>query len=295
MSNYDILYPKNERQGFDGGKNNKFEKHLIADNESPDALNVIFTNRSVETRLGTSKFNTASVGSFAGHGFYTKHDRSGSEKLTAWWNGTLYVASGTTFATVPSAQSIFTAGVRVGAAEQENYIFYGNGNNPGYKFDGTDFTRHGIPAPTQTATASSFATGSVTGDYVYRYTNVNTALVESDGGPVSVTFTAASATVRIAAIATAPASHGVASRRVYRTKNNSFATYFRVATLSDNTTTFVTDNLLDNQLGAELPRDAGEPPQYSFIINHQGRLFCNDTANPSFVWYSKSTSLYDRT
>lgn len=286
MSNFDILYPKNERQGFDGGKNSKFEKHLILDNETPDALNVIFTNGAVETRLGTSKFNTASVGTYAGHGFYTRHDRAGAETMCAWWNGTLYVNSGTTFASVASATSIFTAGIRVGSAEQENYIFFGNGSNPAYKYNGA-FTRHGIPAPTQTATVASFASGLVTGVYLYRYTNVNSALVESDGGPIAATFTAASATVRISAIATAPASHGVNARRVYRTKNNSFATFFRVAEISDNTTTFVTDNLLDSALGAEMPRDAGEPPQYNFIIHHQGRLFCNDTANPSFVWYSE--------
>ena len=284
MSDHDILYPAKQRQGFDGGKNNKYEKHLIQDNESPDALNVVFNNGAVETRLGTSKFNTASVGSFIGDGLYTRTDRTGSQSMCAWWNGTLYVNSGTSFFTVPSAQSIFTAGIRVGSAEQENYIFFGNGTTP-YKYNG-DFTRHGIPAPTQTATVASNATGSVTGDYLYRYTNVNSALVESDGGPVSVTFTAASATVLISAIATAPASHGVIARRVYRTKNNSFATYFRVATINNNTATSVTDNVIDTALGADMPLDAGEPPNYSVIIHHQGRLFCNDTANPNLVWYS---------
>jgi hypothetical protein len=282
---HDIIYPAKQRQNFDGGKNSKYEKHLILDNESPDALNVVFTNGAVETRPGVTKFNTASVGSFAGDGLYTRHDRTGVESMCAFWNGSLYVASGTTFNTIPSAQSVFTAGVRVGAAEQENYIFFGNGNVTPYKYNGA-FTRHGVPAPTQTATAASFATGFVTGLYLYRYTNVNSALVESDGGPISVTFTAASATVQVSGIATAPASHGVNARRLYRTKNNSFATYFRVGEIANNTATTTTDNLIDGQLGAEMPRDAGEPPNYSIIINHQGRLFCNDTANPSFIWYS---------
>lgn len=285
MRNHDIIYPAKERQGFDGGKNSKYEKHLILDNESPDALNVVFTNGAVETRPGVSIFNTLSVGSFTGDGLYTRHDRSGVESMCAFWNGDLYVASGTTFNTIPSAQSVFTAGIRVGAAEQENYIFFGNGNVTPYKYNG-DFTRHGIPAPTQAVTPTSNATGSLTGEYVWRYTNVNSALVESDGGPVSVTFTAASATMLISGIATAPASHGVIARRLYRTKNASHATYFRVTTINDNTSTTTTDSVIDQLLGAEMPRDAGEPPNYSIIINHQGRLFCNDSANPSFVWYS---------
>lgn len=285
----EILYPKNKRQGFDGGKNSKFDKHILADNESPDCANVIFENGDVATRLGTAKFNSTSVGTFAGHGLYTRNDRSGSQTMIAWFNGTAYYNSGTTFVTIPSAQSIFTAGVRVGAAEQENYIYFGNGTTP-YKYNG-DFTRHGVPAPTTTATVVSAAAGTITGGYNYVVTYVNSALVEGDISPISSTFTAASATLGVSAIPTAPVSFGVIRRNVYRNKLSG-TTYFRVTQIADNSTTSITDNKTDAELGVEAPSDNGEPPNYSTIIYHQGRLFCNDTADPSAVWYSELNNPY---
>ena len=41
---YDIVYPPQGRVTFEGGLNNKFPRALIADNESPDTFNVVFTN-----------------------------------------------------------------------------------------------------------------------------------------------------------------------------------------------------------------------------------------------------------
>lgn len=290
MPNFDVLYPKNERQVFDGGKNNKYDKYLIADNESPDALNVVLGNGSAETRLGYGKFNSTSVGSFPGDGLYTRHVNDGSQTMCAWFNGSLYVGGVNTFVTVASAQSIFTAGVRVCAAEYENYIFFNNGNNSPYKYN-SFFTRHGIPAPTQTATVSSFASGTLSGAYQYAYTNVNTNLVESDLSPIPTTLSVTSGQVQVSAIATAPASHGVNARYLYRTVASG-TTFFRLTQLSDNTTTSFVDTIADSALGAQAPTDQGEPPRYSTIITHQNRLFCNDTAEQNLVWYSELDNPY---
>lgn len=291
-SEFDILYPKNERQNFGGGKNNKFEKHLILDNESPDTLNCIFGDGSAETRLGTLRFNSTAVGSFAGHGLYTRHDRTGSQTMCAWFNGSLYVSGANTFVTIPSAQSIFTAGVRVGASEYENYIFFGNGSGEAYKYgSGGHFTRHGVPAPTVTMTVASGGTGVLSGPYRWLLTNVNSNLVESDVGPVTVTFVASANQVAITSIPTAPASHGVNARRLYRTTNSS-TTYFRVVEIADNVTSSYVDNISDANLGAEAPSDQGGPPKYSWIITHQNRLFCDDTENPSLIWYSELGNPY---
>lgn len=289
MADFDILVPARTRTTFDGGKNNKFEKHLILDNESPDCLNVVFENGAVETRPGMSKFNTQAVGTFVGDGLYTRTSRAGVESLCGWWNGSLYVASGTTFNTIASAQSIFTAGVRVAAAEYENYLFFGNGTTP-YKYAAGDFTRHEVLAPTQTMSVASTAVGVLSGEYLYKLTNVNSALVESDVGPVTVTFNAATAQLTISSIPTAPASHGIIARRLYRTKASSFATYFRVTTINDNTTTSVVDNTADGSLGVAAPTDQGGPPNYSVILAHQNRLWCNDASEPNLVWYSNIDS-----
>jgi hypothetical protein len=288
---FDILYPANARQGFDGGLNSKFDARLILDNESCDCLNVVFENGAVETRLGTRRANSSAVGSFIGDGLYTRHDSANQvQTMIAWFGGTAYTYGANTFVTIPSAQSIYTAGVRIGSSEYENYIYFNNGNNIGYKYN-SFFTRHGIYPPPTTLTAASGGTGVLSGQYLYKVTWVNSNLVESDVSSVSVTFVASANQIALTSIPTGAASYGVARRRIYRTVVSG-TTFFRLTELTDNTTTTYTDNTADGSLGAIAPTDQGVPPQYSTIITHQNRLFCNDTQNPSLVWYSELGNPY---
>lgn len=265
-----LVYPSNGRVSFDGGLNNKFERSIIAENESPDCLNVRFQDGGVETRQGSTQVASVSVGTSPG-GLYTRHDRTGAETMVAWANGSLKTWDGSTFATVPSAQSIYTIGKRVTAAEQENYMFFGNGDGIPYKWNGAEFTRHGIYAPASAPSIVSNATGALTGDYRYLVTTLNSNLAESDTGPSSTTLTLASATVRVT-LPTFAASYGVSARRVYRTEDGG-ATFKRLATISDNTTTFYDDDADDSALGTNAPTENGIPPNYSFVHFHQNRLF----------------------
>lgn len=290
MPAYDAQFPKNDRQAFDGGKNNKFEKYLIANNESPDILNCISDNRSCETRLGSAKFNNTAVGSFPGDGLYTRHTNGNAESMCAWFNGTLYTAGTNTFVTVPSAQSIFTGGVRVCSAEYENYIFFNNGNNIPYKYN-SHFTRHGVYPATTTATVASSAVGSLTGAYIYAYTNVNSNLVESDLSPLAATLTVSLAKVTVSNIATQAQSFGVEQRYIYRSKTSA-TTLFRVGILSNNTATTFLDAVADTALGSQAPLDNGVPPHYSWIIAHKNRIWCNDTTEPGTLWYSNLDDPY---
>lgn len=283
------VYPAGGHIVFDGGKNSKFERALIPDNESPDCANVIFDAGSVETRQGYSKLNTASVGSFACDGLYTRHDSDGSETMCAFYGGHFFTVNGTSMVTVPSAQSVFTAGVRMAACEQEDYLFMGNGGQIPYKWNGAEFTRHGVYPPTTTSTVASQGTGVLTGDFTYKVTTVNSNLVESDVGPVTATFTAASATLRVSSIPTFAASYGVNARRLYR---SDAGTWKRVTTISDNTTTTFDDNVTTAALGVAAPTDNGVPPKYNACIYHQNRLFVNDPANPNLVWYSELGNPY---
>lgn len=288
----EVVYPKSGRITFDGGLSTKFERSLIPDNESPSCFNVVFNNGAVETRGGSTKLNTTAVGSFVGDGLYTRHDVSGAETMIVFAGGTAWALTGaSTFATIPSAQSVFTAGVRVGAAEYENRMFVGNGGVTPYKYDGVNWTRHGVPAATGVVTVTSQAVGVLTGGYQYKVTYVNSASVEGDVGTATVTFTAAGATIRLTNIPTAPQSHGVSSRRIYRTEAGG-TTFKRVATIADNSASTYDDNTADAGLGVTAPTDQGEPPKYSCIVYHQGRLFCNDPANPNYVWYSEALEPY---
>jgi len=290
-SNFEVIYPpKGNKITFDGGFNNKFSKQLILDNESPDCLNVVFGNRSVQTRGGTDKFNTTSVGTFVNHGLYTRHDNSGAETMVAWYNGTLYYASGTAFAEVASAVSIYTAGVRVTAAEYENYMFFGNGSSTPYKYNGAHFTRHGIPQPTSAATVATDSTGVLSGTYQYKVAYVNSALVAGDVNTATDAITFAGEKALISSIPVAPTSFGVNSRYLYRTLASGVVFYY-LDEIADNTTTTYADNTPDSSLGSVAPTDQGEPPNYSYLLFHQARLFGVDPSD-NLVKYSELGNPY---
>lgn len=293
---YRRIYPSDvESIVFDGGMNNKFDKALIEDNESPDCANVVFYNGSVASRDGALRLNTTPVAAAAFDGLYTRRANDSSETMCAFINGTMYTLNATTFITVPSAQGFFTTGNNVVTEFAENYMFIGNGTNVPHKWDGTYFTQHGVPAPTTTATVVSNGVGalSASAGYVYKYTYVNSALVESNLGPPSTTFviSATSGQNNLSNIAVAPTSAGVARRRIYRTLANG-TSFFKVADLLDNTTTTYSDNTPDLSLGAAAPTDNAVPPNYSAIIYIRNILFCNDPANPNFVRYSVAGQPY---
>jgi hypothetical protein len=285
------ISPAKGRYLFDGGLNTKFEKTLIDDSDSPSCLNVEFSNGAVGTRQGVAKKNTALVGSFVCDGLYTRHTNAGAQTMIAFMGGSAWSLAGTTFATIPSAVSVFTAGVRVAATEYQQHMFIGNGFVIPYKYNGTDFTRHGVYPPTTTSTVASQATGGLSGAYNYKVVYVNTQSVESDVGPATATFTVVAGTMRITSIPVAPQSFGVSSRRLYRTPTSS-TVYKRLTTINDNTTTTYDDNIADAALGATAPTDHGVPPFYSVICYHRDRLFCNDPANPNYVTYSNLTEPY---
>lgn len=287
MSNqYNILYPPSERLLFDGGKNNKYERSLIEENESPDCANVIFGNGAVETRGGSSKVNTVAVGSFVCDGLYTRRDQTTAETMCAFFNGTMYTLGTTTFTTVPSAQSVFTGGQRVAAAMYQNYLFAGNGGSIPYKWDGSNFTRHGVYEPTTTMSVASNGTGNLQGTYSWLTTYVNSAAAEGNISPaVTFTVTSTGGQVNLTSIPVAPQSFGVAARRIYRL-NPGDTVYKRVTEIADNTTTTFTDNVASSAVGVTAPTDNGVPPRYGAILYHQNRLFVNDPTNPNYVRYT---------
>jgi len=290
---YMKIYPStgDGRITMDGGLNSNFPRSLLPDNETPDCLNVIFRDGSCETRGGSSKLNTAAFGSFAADGLYTRKANDGSETMVVFANGTGFDLQATSFITIGSAQSVFTAGNRVCAAQYENHLFVGDGQAIPYKYDGVEFTRHGVYPPVATHTAATNSNGTITGDYRYKITYVNSLAVESDVGPVNTTFAASSEEILVSSIPVAPVSWGVSSRRVYRTETS--GTAFKLhSTINDNTTTSLVDNKSDSELTTAAPTDQGVPPSYEAIAYTQDRLFFLDPANPNYIWYSELGNPY---
>lgn len=290
MSDFNRIYPPKGKITFDGGLNTKYEKSLIEDNESPDCLNVVLGAGSVRTRDGFAKVNTASVGTYVCDGLYTRRGTSNAETMVAFYGGHGFTLSGTSLATIPSAQSIFTAGVRVCAAQMENHIFVCNGGTIPYKYNGTAFTRHGVYQPiTQTVGIISNGAGLLSGVYAYKMTYINSQSVEGNPSDGFATFTVTLKQTRLTSLPVAPQSWGVSTRRLYRTVTSG-STFFRVATISDNTTTTYDDNTADASLGAIAPSDKGVPPIYSAIVYHQNRLFMIGT--DGLVWYTDLNEPY---
>jgi len=289
-SPFSRIYPPTGRLLFDGGQNSKFEQSIIQDNESPDCFNVEVTAGAVQTRDGFIKVNTASVGSFVCDGIYSRHGTNSSDTLVAFYGGHGFTMNGTSMVTIPSAQSIFTAGVRVGAAQMENHIFFGNGTAV-YKYNGTAFTRHGVEVPSNTAAYVSGAVGVLNGLYTYKYTFVNSASVEGNISSGSTPITITLGQTNISSIPVGTQSFGVASRRIYRNVTSG-TTWMLLTTIADNTTTTFVDNVADSALGAVAPTDNGKPPNYSVIIYHQNRLFMNDPGSPQVVWYTNLNEPY---
>lgn len=284
QSYFNVVYPRIPIV-LDGGLNTKFEKSILPNSDSPDCLNVVFTNRAVEVRGGSTKLNTAAAGSFPCDGLYTRRGDDGSETMVAFFGGLMRTWTGTTFTTISSAQSVFTQGIRVAAAQYQNFMFFGNGGAIPHKYDGTYFTRHGVYPLSNTASFVTVGTaGSLTSQsWSYKFTAVNSFVVESDVSSAMSVAVSALGRVHISSIPVSPQSHGVSARRIYRTQSGT--TYFLLATINDNTTTTYEDDG-SVVLGAAAPTDNGVPPNFSVCVYHQDRLFVNDPANPNYVWYS---------
>jgi hypothetical protein len=284
-----VLYPL---EAFDGGLNNKYEPNIIADNESPDCLNVVFDDRGgVQSRLGMKKFNTTTVGSFSGDGLFTYRQNDTTEIMVGWWNGTMYKLAGTTFTTVPSAQSVFTAGTRVDMLVYQNLAFFGNGGSTPYKYNGTEFTRHGIPQPNSSPTVISGTAGAnlvPSGDVNYKVSYVNSYVAEGNVSTFTTTLNiATSASVSLTSLPLAPTSFGVVARKLYRKDSTTTGVYKLVTTVNDNTTTNYTDTTPGVSLSTSAPVDNAEPPNWSKGVVHQERLFLDDPTQPSKGAYSE--------
>lgn len=291
MSEFRRIWPPDGKNQFDGGLNSKYQKTLIQDNESPDNLNIIAGDLAAGTRHGYVKVNTASVGTFVCDGLYTRRGSNNAETMIAFYGGNGYTLNSTSLVTIPSAQSVFTIANRVGSSQMEDHIFFGNGGVTPYKYNGTDFTRHGIEVASNVISVNSNGAGALSGAYAYKVTYRNSALVEGNPSDASTTFVVTAKVIRVTSLPVAPQSYGVGARVLYRTVDSG-TTFFRVAVIADNTTTTYDDNIADSSLGAQAPSNNGKPPTYSTIIFHKRRLFMNDVNNPQFVWYTDLDNPY---
>lgn len=275
-----------QMEAFDGGLNSRHETGQIHHTESPDCLNVVFDDRTVKTREGSSDLTTSGIGSFSCDGLFTVNYNSGNQSMVAFWDDSAYALSGTTFVTIGSSQGLYSGGTRVDASMYLDVIFFGQGNTP-MKYNGTDFTRHGVNEPEYTASyVTAGGSNVLNGTYQYKVAFVNSYAATGDLQSAAVQITASNETVSVTSVPVAPQSFGVAQRKIYRTDDGG-AIFKLIGTIADNTTTTFTDNVASASAGAAADTDAGLPPNWRYSISFQDRLFVvEDGSEPQYVYYS---------
>lgn len=292
---YQRTYPPEGRILCDGGLATKYSPAIIPDDFSPDCANVMFENGAVGTRGGMTAL-CSSIGSHAVQGLYVRHANDGTETLCMWASTNMYILSGTSFAPVTQASGFFTSGSRIAAAEYENYIFFGqSGVTAPLKYNGS-LSYHGVYPPISgpTVATSTSGTNTLSGTIYYKTTWVNSGIVEGNVSSASTGITVSSGQAIGVTVPVASSIYGVARRKIYRTLVGSgvSGTYYHVATLNDNTTTFYNDITPDASLATSAPVDQGLPPQYSVAKVHQNRVFTNDVSNGNFLYYSELANPY---
>lgn len=116
---------------LDGGLNTKDATNKIGDYESPDCLNVIFSNEgAVETRSGTTYLGAAvSTSSIDGMLTY-----NGTAAIFA--GGRMYRLSATTWTQVTTASGKFATGANVESVTYQGVSFMSDGTNGPYRWHG---------------------------------------------------------------------------------------------------------------------------------------------------------------
>lgn len=123
---------------FSGGKNDKLDDNLIADNQCTDVQNCIaVTVGRVQKRKGQAELNSAAVGTavLGLYGYYYGDPVTNRKLIAVFNNGTMYYWGGSSFTSTgktglnTSAQVLFETAV--------NYMVGMNGVDAPWKYDGT--------------------------------------------------------------------------------------------------------------------------------------------------------------
>ncbi len=174
------------------------------------------------------------------------------------------------------------------------FLIHVNGVNTNLKFDGTTWTRFGIPAPAAAPTIAENGVGILTGDfnYVYCYVYKNAALgYESESACSALASLTGVAAKKIKVSVVADPTGAAQFIRIYR-QDTTMLTMQLVVELA-NATADYDDNIATASLGAELTgRFEGAAPILTGIIEWKNRLwgwagnilYCTRVLEPEKWW-----------
>lgn len=180
--------------------------------------------------------------------------------------------------------SAFTAGTYFPAfAEHANLCFIVNGQDR-QKLRGTTLEGFGITRPTVGSMAGAAgAAGSLNGTYELRvtYGNSNTGHESSASDTAAATVTVVSQAINITNVPVS--ADAQVNRRFIYIRNTATQKYFyRIGTITDNTTTTITVDAVDTSLTLQAPDTQQYDPPPSgvrFVAVHKNRLIVADSAH----------------
>jgi hypothetical protein len=277
---------------FDAGLNTKAQAINLPPGQSPDLKNVVFDDfGSVSIRPGIKTHNSSIMSSFASGswavmGLTSYKPSTMSALLLAFSNGTTWVLTGnaTSPASVPSSTGVWPLNQYVESVVFQELCFMVSKDYQPYKFNGVEFTKMGVSAPTWQAAFTSDAVGNLDGAYKYVFWGVNSYGAEGDYGVETAEVTLTSGQARITGINTAPISAGINTWKVGRNSAGATGVYWYLTDVTNGTTSF-TDNLADSSLVELAPIDQGYPRQFQFITAYGGRVW---GAYQDYLWFSNS-------
>jgi hypothetical protein len=175
--------------------------------------------------------------------------------------------------------------------QANNILYKVDRYNDGWTFDGTNVRNFGIIAPSTAPTLAAGAAGSHNGTYEARVTYGNSLKgTESSAGPTSSTATVVNTKLSWTAIPVSSDAQ-VDTRYLYIRNTATMEFFYLVGTISNNTDTTATTDVLDvalTTLGPDTTENDPPPDGIAYIAYHKNRLFISDLTN---VYYSKLDNL----
>jgi hypothetical protein len=276
---------------FDAGLNTKADPINLLPGQSDYMNNILFGDYgSIMTRGRISTYNSTPITGSPEYfsnilGMHSYRPATMSAQLVVACAGNAYIMTGaSTFPVLISGATGFcTKDEAVNTVEMNGLLFLAGAGNMMKKYNGVEFTRAGVSAPTQVLSAACNAAGTLTGEYQYVYWGVNSYLAEGDYiATPSPVKTIASGAVRVSNIPTAPASYGIETWKIGRNTAGASGIFWYLTDKTNGVTSF-TDNVADADLDELAPTDQGYPRIFRFTCVYGGRLW---GAVDEYLWYS---------
>lgn len=275
---------------FDAGLHSKAQPLHLLPEQSPDLKNVVFDDYgAIGIRSGIKTHNSTIIsatgdGIYGAMGLVSYKPSTMTAQLIGFFGAGTWVLTDTATAavSVPSSTGVWPVSQYVETAVFHELLFMVSKDYQPYKFNGNEFTKMGVSAPTWTGGALSSNSGNLTGEYNYVFWGVNSYGAEGDYGDSFAVVTFASGRASVSNIATAPISAGINYWKVGRNTAGAAGVYWYLTDVTNGTTSF-TDNVADSSLTELAPVDQGYPRQFSMITAYGGRVW---GAYQDYLWYS---------